>query len=222
LSGAEQQRVTVVVAAAVCFYRAGLTRVLEGEAGIELARSTASAADAVAAAQGADVVLLDMSLPGAVPAAREIAAGRGSARVVGMAVGDGEDEVVACAEAGVAGYVSRDDTLDDLLAAVRGAVRGEVRCPPAIAATLMRSVASTARRARAARPDPAGAAAPVRLTRREAEIIGLISEGLSNKQIAGRLCIELPTVKNHVHHILDKLGVDRRGEAVARVRSAEI
>src|SRR4051794_27145054 len=147
-----------------------------------------------------------MSLPGAVPAAREIAARRGSARVVGIAVGDEEDEVVACAEAGVAGYVSRDDSLDDLLAAVRGAVRGEVRCPPAIAATLMRSVASTARRARAARPVAAAAAAPSRLTRRESEIVGLIGEGLSNKQIAGRLCIELPTVKNHVHHILDKLG----------------
>ena len=60
-----------------------------------------------------------------------------------------------------------------------------------------------------------------RLTRREAEIVGLIDEGLSNKQIAGRLSIELATVKNHVHSILEKLQVERRAEAAARVRGTQ-
>ena len=58
------------------------------------------------------------------------------------------------------------------------------------------------------------------LTRRERQIVGLIDQGLSNKEIASRLCIELPTVKNHVHNILEKLHVRRRGEAVARIRES--
>jgi DNA-binding NarL/FixJ family response regulator len=62
----------------------------------------------------------------------------------------------------------------------------------------------------------------VALTSRELEIANLVERGLSNKQIAERLCIELPTVKNHMHHILDKLGVRRRTEAAALVRDGGV
>jgi two-component system, NarL family, nitrate/nitrite response regulator NarL len=202
----------VGVAAAVRFYREGLAAVLDRQPEIRVVFETESA-DGLLEAATADVVLLDMSLPHAVEAVAALAGRDPAPNVLGIAMGDGEDEVVACAEAGIGGYVCRDDSLDALVEAVRGTARGEMHCPPRIAAALVHRVASMSeRRSQRANGRP-------RLTRRESEIMALIDEGLSNKQIARRLCIELPTVKNHVHRILEKLGVDRRGEAVARMRA---
>jgi DNA-binding NarL/FixJ family response regulator len=107
--------------------------------------------------------------------------------------------------------VSREGSLEDLISALDSVSRGELLCPPRIAAGLRRRVAALA--AARAPVGPRG-----HLTRREAEVAGLIDAGLSNKQIAQRLCIEVPTVKNHVHNILEKLQVHRRGEAAAMLR----
>ena len=111
----------------------------------------------------------------------------------------------------VSGYVSREDSLDDLVAVVESVGRGELLCSPRVAASLLRRVASRA----GTRWD----SAPTHhLTAREAQIGQLIQEGLSNKEIASRLGIEVTTAKNHVHNLLEKLQVHRRAEAVARLR----
>jgi DNA-binding NarL/FixJ family response regulator len=123
----------------------------------------------------------------------------------------GEDQVVACAEAGIAGYVDRDASLRDLVATVRSVARGELLCSPRIAARLMRRVAELA-------DQPRPPQTPAHLTRREREVVALIDEGLSNKEIAQRLNIELPTVKHHVHNVIEKLGVRSRLQAAAHVR----
>jgi two-component system nitrate/nitrite response regulator NarL len=81
---------------------------------------------------------------------------------------------------------------------------------------LLRRVAVLARERRV---PPRSAAAPAQLTARELQVVDLVERGMSNKEIARELCIELPTVKNHVHRILDKLGVCRRADAAALVRS---
>jgi len=86
-------------------------------------------------------------------------------------------------------------------------------CSPRVAGALLRRIAALATDGRSDR-------VPAHLTNREREIMGLIDEGLSNKEIAKRLRIEVATVKNHVHNILEKLQVHRRGEAAARVRAA--
>jgi DNA-binding NarL/FixJ family response regulator len=86
-------------------------------------------------------------------------------------------------------------------------------CSPWMAATLLRRVATLA-------VDRAPSPPEATLTRRELEIVALIDEGLSKKQIAWQLSIEIATVKNHVHNILEKLHVERRTEAAARVRHA--
>jgi len=112
---------------------------------------------------------------------------------------------------GIAGFVTSEASVAELVAAIESVARGESLCSPSVVAALLRRLGSLARSWAEADPTQP-------LTRREREILELIDEGLSNKQIAQRLRIELPTVKNHVHNILGKLGVRRRAEAAALVR----
>jgi two-component system nitrate/nitrite response regulator NarL len=118
------------------------------------------------------------------------------------------------ARAGIAGYVTQDDTLQVLVQRIHDATVGEFACPPRVAATLLRSLAVSTivdGRQRAA----------ARLTQRELEIVQLIERGLSNKEIARHLTIQLATVKSHVHNILEKLGVRHRNDAVRAALSSE-
>jgi two-component system, NarL family, nitrate/nitrite response regulator NarL len=138
----------------------------------------------------------------------------GGAPVVGVLSSDEDEELVALAELGLAGFVQQDDSVEDLKEAVRAAARGEVRCSPRTTAVLLRHIAKLA-----AERDNGHHLDAALLTRRELEVVGLMEAGLSNKQIAAELHIELPTVKHHVHHILEKLDVSHRGEAAARARA---
>jgi DNA-binding NarL/FixJ family response regulator len=162
-----------------------------------------------------DVALLDFAMPDALALPRAIAAARMPVTVVAFSVTDTEDEICECAEAGIAGYVARNGSKEDLIAAVENAVRGEVLCSPRVAASLFRRLAAHVQTTRQRPPD-------VALTSREQEIIALIDRGLSNKEIARQLKISLPTVKNHVHNILEKLQVRRRGAAAALLREAAL
>jgi DNA-binding NarL/FixJ family response regulator len=133
-------------------------------------------------------------------------------KVVALGVSEAEDEIIECAEAGIAGYLPRNGSLEDLVVLIQSVARGEAQCSPRIAATLLRRVATLAGERRST-------AALGRLTPREHEIVGLIDQSLSNKEIAQRLSIEVRTVKNHVHNILEKLQVHRRNQAAAQLRA---
>ena len=117
--------------------------------------------------------------------------------MVAFAAVDSDDALLAYVEAGIVGFVPREGSVADLMAAVEGALSGEARLSPRLTGTLMRRLAELGS---VRVPETTSSA----LTRREREILRLIDEGLSNKQIAARLTIELATVKNHVHHILEK------------------
>jgi two-component system nitrate/nitrite response regulator NarL len=162
-----------------------------------------------------DVALLDFAMHDALGLPHAIAAARMRVKVVAFSVAETEDEVCECAEAGIAGYVARDGSKEDLVAAVENAVRGEVLCSPRVAASLFRRLAAHVQTTRQRPPE-------ARLTSREEDIIALIDRGLSNKEIARQLKICLPTVKNHVHDILEKLQVRRRGAAAALLREAAL
>jgi two-component system nitrate/nitrite response regulator NarL len=201
--------IRVVVASDIRLYREGLVESLARAGSFGSIGAAGTAVEAVAAvrAEWAEVVLLDLAMTGAIDLAHKLAA---DAKVVVLGVRELEDEVIAYAEAGAVGYVTRDGSLRELIDVVESVARGEMLCSPRIAALLNRRVAAVAG-ARKGRPPAA------RLTPRETEIVGLMAEGLSNKQIAHRLAIEFATVKNHVHRILEKLEVERRADAVARV-----
>jgi two-component system nitrate/nitrite response regulator NarL len=209
--------VDVFLIAATRFYREGLAEALQRVAGIQVVGTATGVDDAVASVKllAPDIVLLDTAVPRMLDLLRMLTAGPPATKVVALALPERASEVLACAEAGASGYVTEDASLADLVATIEGVARGEMRCSPRITGTLFRRIAVLASGHSAAAPTP-------RLTAREHEILELLNEGLSNKQIARRLYIELPTVKNHVHHILEKLQVERRGEAIAYLRRQHV
>jgi two-component system, NarL family, nitrate/nitrite response regulator NarL len=157
------------------------------------------------------VVLLDIGGEHGLRAARELRDALPDVALVALSVGDTEQNVIACAETGVAGLVTTETSLDGLMATVLCVAEGGTRCSSRATAALMRRVALMAERHQQERPH-------ARLTPRERQIVELIDQGLSNKQIGRELQIELATVKNHVHSILEKLCVERRGAAAAAIR----
>jgi DNA-binding NarL/FixJ family response regulator len=133
-------------------------------------------------------------------------------RVVAFGVIDDEREVIHCIERGVAGFISREAGLEELTEIIQSVARGKFSCSPRETALLLKSVRNLAADRR---PAPSSC-----LTFREQQVIALVDNGLSNKDIAQRLGIELSTVKNHIHNILSKLHTRRRGQAAASVRLA--
>lgn len=137
-----------------------------------------------------------------------------AARVIVLGVSeDNESEIIACAEAGVAGYHTRTESLDHLLGLIRRIAAGESACSPRVAAILLNRLSALA--AERQPPPPK----ELVLTAREAQILRMLEVGLSNRDIASRLCIAVHTVKNHVHSLLKKLGVSTRAEAAALSRT---
>lgn len=201
---------SIVVVADVRLYREGLCNalrrrdsfVIEGEA-----TSLDSALRIVASAHP-DVVVLDMATQGSLDIARAIKRGAPEVKIVAFAVEEIDRNIFACAEAGIAAWVAREGTVDDLATTIESVTREELVCSARMAAAMFRQLGSLAK----STPKP-GDDSP--LTAREREIVVLIERGLSNKVIAQRLTIEVATVKNHVHSILAKLNVATRAEVAA-------
>jgi two-component system, NarL family, nitrate/nitrite response regulator NarL len=203
----------LLVVTGVRLYSDGLKLLLEAEREIDVVGTAASDLEALESTIRLcpDVVLLDMELSGAARLLRAFAREPSRPKLIALGVEESDDGLVDCIAAGASGWVSRDGSLDQLVARIRSAARGEMDCSPGVAGRLAERVARLAAEAEPRGSEP-------HLTARESEIVGLIEEGLSNRQIAGRLSIELSTVKNHVHRILEKLGLSRRGEVAARAR----
>ena len=160
-----------------------------------------------------DVVLLDLVDVRMLSVARSLTRGSPGLRIVGIGVGHGESEILACAEAGIHGIVSRDASLKELADTVTIAMRGEFHCSARVAGAMVRRLATIS-------VDKSSMALQVNLTTRQTDIVRCLDSGLSNKEIARRLGIQLGTVKNHVHILLEKLGAARRSDAIARLRRA--
>jgi DNA-binding NarL/FixJ family response regulator len=160
-----------------------------------------------------DVVLVNMATRRSASLLREVFVVHQDARVIALGISeDDESQIVACAEAGVAGYHLRTDSFDDLVQLILRVTSGESLCSPRIAAILLRRLSTLA-----SQRQPA--AKGLALTSREEQILRLLEMGLSNQAIASRLCIAVHTVKNHVHSVLTKLDARSRAEAVVRFRA---
>lgn len=216
VGSARQRSLRVFLVAPIRAFGEGVARILADEPGIEVLGVAAPGAESARqiAAERPDVVVLDASTTDAAALARSLAAA--DVRCAMLAIGVPEDPgvVLSCAEARVGGYVSRDASARTLVESVRDISAGRFPCPPEISALLFRQVATAAA---PPRDDPAASSC---ITNREREIVALIDRGFTNREIAAALFIELATVKNHVHNILEKLHVRRRAAAAAKMRRA--
>ncbi len=136
-------------------------------------------------------------------------------KTIVIGVPDKEEDILASIEQeGAAGYLLMNSSLDDLLMSINAVMKGEALCSPRIVGLAFDRVSTLARGV-----DHVHTINDSKLTRRESEIVRLIDDGLSNKEIAARLHIEVSTVKNHVHNILDKLHLRSRYSAVKFARA---
>jgi DNA-binding NarL/FixJ family response regulator len=202
--------ITLVVIAPVRLYREGLAALFSERQGFAVAATAVAREDGLAHVRRSrpDIVLVALGPGAGAPLVRELVATAPSTRVVMLGVTDDDPEVLPLAEAGVAGYVTTEASGEEIVLVVESVARGEMPCSPRLAATLLRRVASLAQERRT----PSALAA---LTARERQIVHLLGQGLSNKEIAHGLQIEVATVKNHVHNILEKLNVTRRTDVAA-------
>lgn len=189
-----------------------MASVLSGEPDLSVVGSAISPAEALEHAATCDIVLVSTSLPdnGALLVTRAIADGELPAKALVFGLGESEPEILTYIEAGAAGYVLKEASVEDLVENIRAVADGQALVSPAIARTLMERVADLVRICDDLGITIGGIA---ELTRRETEVLELIAAGKTNQEIADEMIIELGTVKNHVHNLLKKLNVSNRAEA---------
>lgn len=204
--------IRVFVVSDVRFYREGLGNVLASRDSIVVLGSAGGTDEGLrlVAELLPDVVLLDTAMDDGLWIAQRLAHTTPGTKIVALAVPQAEEDLIALIEAGVLGYVTREQSLDEVVAAIISAGREEAACSPQLRTLVVKRMRSLASEFRPG--------VRARLTRRQGEILDLIAQGLSNKEIAHKLNIERATVKNHVHSILEKLHVQTRAAAVAEVR----
>jgi len=185
---------------------------------IELVGEVGSAEEAldVAARTRPDVMLIDITLPGmsGVQLVRELAPRLPETTFVMLTVSADEDDVLDAIEFGASGYLTKDVTPEALLRAVRGAYGGDLAIPRRMAARLVRRLAERARRA----PSGHDPNFDHGMSTREREVLRLLAEGMTDREIGGALMISTRTVETHVSSVLHKLGVRNRVEAARHYR----
>jgi DNA-binding NarL/FixJ family response regulator len=193
--------------------REGLVMLLGLLPGVEVVGAAADGEQAVALAAelGADVVLMDLRMPrlDGVQATRRLRDLDPEVAVIALTTYADDRSVVEALRAGARGYLTKDAGADEIRQAVEAVVRGEVALDPAVQRQLVDALAGGAATGASAPALPDG------LTPREAEVLALIADGLSNAEIAGRLVVSEATVKSHVNHLLAKIGARDRAQAVA-------
>ena len=204
--------IRVVIADDQSLVRTGLRTVLEIEPDIEVVGEAADGAQAVELCQArqADVVLMDVRMPrlDGLAAAQRLSELGSPTRVVMLTTFDLDEYVYDALRAGASGFLLKDATSDQLVAAVRIAADGNAMLAPSVTRRL---IAEFGRKVGERKPKVARLEA---LSEREREVLGLIAEGLSNAEIAQRLHLGETTVKTHVGHILTKLDLRDRIQAV--------
>jgi DNA-binding NarL/FixJ family response regulator len=187
--------------------RDGLSGMFASTAEFSVLGQAGDGAEAVRLAEALrpDVILMDLRMPGldGVAAITELARRGVAARVLVLTTYDTDSDVLAAVEAGATGYLLKDAPRAELVRAVRAAANGEAVLAPSVAARLMSRVRT---------PD---VTVEEPLSARELEVLGLVAAGNTNREAAARLFISEATVKTHLLHIYEKLGVSDRAAAVA-------
>jgi two-component system, NarL family, nitrate/nitrite response regulator NarL len=195
----------VFIVVGIRLYREGLAQLLTAQEGFTVVGTESDGRMAAAQIEHLtpDVALVEMGIRDLDVIAGALAARSPQIPLVALGIADSDTDVLACAEKGATAYVTREASVEELKTTIQRAANGELVCSPRTTGTLIRRLGMLAAELHPSTPT-------VRLTRREREVASLMREDLSNKEIATRLRIEVATVKNHVHNVLDKLQVHRR------------
>jgi DNA-binding NarL/FixJ family response regulator len=198
------------------FLREGLAEVLAQGGVFTIAGLSSSVGHALAAVRSrpTQIILIDSALPDALSGVAHFRQMVPDAHIVALGLDETAEAVIAWAEAGSSGYIPRNTALSDVVTSLLEIIRGEQGCSARIASGLLHHIATGRQPERVTMP----AGIPPMLTPREAEVLGLICDGLSNKEIARQLQVGLATTKSHVHNLLSKLSLKRRSQ-VHRWRS---
>jgi NarL family two-component system response regulator LiaR len=210
------ERIKVLIVDDHQVVRQGLRTFLELQEDIEVVGEANEGASAVEMTSRLfpDVVLMDLVMPGmdGIAATRRIKAMGGGIKVIALTSFTDDDKVFPAIQAGASGYLLKDVTPEELVEAIRAAQRGEARLHPEIIRRLMEKVTHLPPKEEA---DPVAV-----LTQREREVIRLVGQGKSNREIAETLVISEKTAKAHVSNILGKLGLqDRTQMAIHAIRN---
>lgn len=197
--------------------REGLAGLIRGEPDFKILAASADADEALRKVRDAkpQVVLLDFGLEGSnsIEVTAGIRAEAPDARIIIMGLSPLQDNVADFVRIGAAGFLMKDSSYETFVSTIRAVAAGSQVLPKELTSSLFGQIARDAVRRSAPK-----ALAAVRITRREREVIDLISEGLSNKEIAVHLGIAIHTVKSHVHNVLEKLSLHSRLEVAAFTR----
>jgi len=184
--------------------RGGLRGIFAGDPSFEVVGEAANGAEAItrASALNADVVLMDLRMPemSGVEAIRRLRDSAPSVRVLVLTTYDTDDDVLPAIEAGATGYLLKDAPREELIRAVHAAFQGDAVLSPSVARRLVGQVRQPTQDA---------------LSQRELDVLRLIASGEGNREAAAKLFISESTVKTHLLHIYEKLGVRDRAAAVA-------
>jgi two-component system nitrate/nitrite response regulator NarL len=208
--------ICMIIASPVRVVRESLAATLLGREGVAVCDGVELGPSGIAKIADAkpDVVLVDMGQINGAASDRLIKRIKDAdprAKLVAFGLDEIDDRVFACAAAGFSGYLSNESGADELHRALIDAVEGRIHCTPRIVTAMFNRLAGFLQEL-----NRRGSLPP--LTFRENEILALVAQGRSNKEVARQLAISSATVKNHMHNILQKLRVSRRGQAVARLR----
>ena len=192
-------------------FRRGLTMLLAVEPGLEVVGEAGDGVEGTALAVTAapDVVLLDVRMPkkSGIEACLAIKEAVPSAKIIMLTVSDEEADLYEAVKSGASGYLLKDSSIEEVAQAIRVVADGQSLISPSMAIKLIDEFKQMSRPERESGP-------ALRLTERELDVLRLVAQGLSNKDIAARLFISENTVKNHVRNMLEKLQLHSRMEAV--------
>jgi len=214
-SSSGKEATTLGVVSRATFYRQCLAHRLGHYPGLVVRDLGAGHTDSLGESEQSapDLILVDLAPPAACAFAESALDRFPAVRLLAVIRTEREEEIVRLAESGFLGFVPTESTMDQVVREIQAAMRDELECSPRVAGALVRGLGKRSAEEERPRINVTG------LTKREEQIVEFVIRGLSNKEIAAELNVAAGTVKNHVHHILEKLKLHNRWDLARLVVS---